>query len=47
MEGGGKGKGGKGKECATGGDKCFESDYFAALAKAELVFTNSALVVLL
>lgn len=44
---GGKGKGRKGKECATGGNKWFESDCFAVLAKAELVFTNSALVVLL
>lgn len=44
---GGKGKGRKGKECATGGNKWFESDYFAVLAKAELVFTNSALAVLL
>lgn len=38
-----KGKGRKGKECATGGNKWFESDYFAVLAKDYLVFTNSAL----
>lgn len=29
-----KGKGRKGKECVTGGNKWFQSDYFAVLAKA-------------
>lgn len=33
----------KSKECAAGGNKWFESDYVAVLAKAYLMFTNSAL----
>lgn len=40
---GSEGWGRKGEECAAGGNKCFESEYFAVLAIACLMFTNSAL----
>ena len=39
----GMGWGRKDEECAAGGTEWFESVYFAVLAKAELLFTNSAL----